>query len=276
MINIENLDFSYQQAAVFKDISLQFKEGNIYGLLGENGVGKTTLLKIISGLQRPTGGRCEVDGMASFDCRPEMLRELFFMPDSVTLPDDSTPEQYIKELGAFYPFYSHDDFLRLMHEMEVDPLMKFQEMSTGMQKKSLLACALCLGTKYLLLDEPTNGLDIPSKSDFRKILMQRMGTETTIIISTHQVKDVENLIDPIVIISHNELLLDASVAEISKHLFFEYGTILRHDALYSEMQPGGYLNVVENIEGKDSPINIEALFNAVLKNTKQVKQIFNK
>lgn len=276
MINIENLDFSYKQMAVFKDISLRFEEGNIYGLLGENGVGKTTLLKIISGLQKPACGSCTVDGMTSFDRRPEMLRDLFFMPDAVTLPDDSTPERYVKELGVFYPSYSHDDFLRLMQDLEVEPSLKFQEMSAGMQKKSLIASALSLGTKYLLLDEPTNGLDIPSKSDFRKILMQRMGTDKTIIISTHQVKDVENLIDPIVIISYNDLLLNASVADISQRLYFEYGAAQRNDALYSEMQPGGYLNVVENVDGQESPINIEALFNAVLKNTKTVKQLFNK
>lgn len=274
MINIQNLDFNYKRTAVFQNISLTFEEGNIYGLLGENGVGKTTLLKIISGLQRPVKGSCTVDGHTSFVRSTEMLQKLFFMPDAVTLPDGSTPERYISELGRFYPTYSHDDFLHLMQEMEVSHTMKFSEMSFGMQKKSLIACALSLGTKYVLLDEPTNGLDIPSKSDFRRILTQRLDAERTIIISTHQVKDVENLIDPIVIINHTDMLLNASVADITKKLFFEYGGEKRADALYSEMMPGGCLNVVENTDGQESAINIEALFNAVLRNRNIIKQLF--
>lgn len=274
MIKIQNMDFNYKQTVVFQNISLTFEEGNIYGLLGENGVGKTTLLKIISGLQRPGQGSCTVDGFTSIERQPDMLQELFFMPDAVTLPDDNTPEQYISELGRFYPTYSHNDFLHLMQEMEVSPTMKFSEMSFGMQKKSLIACALSLGTKYVLLDEPTNGLDIPSKSDFRRILTQRLGSGKTIIISTHQVKDVENLIDPIVIISHTDMLLNASVAEITQRLFFEYGGEKRADALYSEMQPGGWMNVVENTTGQESQINIEALFNAVLRNKNIVQEIF--
>lgn len=276
MIKISNMDFNYKQTVVFQNISLDFEEGNIYGLLGENGVGKTTLLKIISGLQRPLQGSCTVDGYPSYERSPEMLQELLFMPDAVTLPDNSTPERYIRELGVFYPTYSHDDFLQLMQEMEVRPTMKFAEMSFGMQKKSLIACALSLGTKYVLLDEPTNGLDIPSKSDFRRILMQRLGSDRTIIISTHQVKDVENLIDPIVIISHTELLLNAKVEEITKRLFFEYGRERRSDALYSEMQPGGWMNVAENTTGEESRMNVEALFNAVLRNKNKMKAIFNK
>ena len=275
MIDIQNLDFSYKRAAVFKGMTLRFEEGNIYGLLGENGVGKTTLLKLVCGLQRPSAGRCEVDGMESALCRPEMLQNLIFMPDAVTLPDGSTPEDYVRELGVFYPTYSHDEFASLMRDLDVDPAMRFREMSAGMQKKSLIACALCLGTKYVLLDEPTNGLDIPSKSRFRKILMQRAGQGRTIVISTHQVKDVENLIDPIVVISREGLLLNATVAQITSRLLFEYGAARRDDALFSEMQPAGWLNVLPNRDGAESPVNIEALFNAVLSHTALIQQLFN-
>ena len=165
-------------------------------------------------------------------------------------------------------------FLHLACEMQIDPNRKFREMSFGQQKKSLLACALALNTEYLLLDEPTNGLDIPSKADFRRILSERVGEEQTIIISTHQVKDVENLIDPIIIISNNNVLLDASVEKITDKLYFEYGGQQRPDALYSEMMPGGYLNVLVNNGLGESQINIEGLFNAVLRNQSTVKTLF--
>ena len=274
MIEIKNLDFSYKKTPVFSNINLSFPEGAIYGLLGENGVGKTTLLKIICGLQRPANGTCTVDGQTSHDRLPSMLERIVFLPDEVTLPDNSTPQKYVRELAPFYPNFSQGSFLHLMQELEVEPDRKFREMSFGQQKKSLIAASLSLGTDYLLLDEPTNGLDIPSKAQFRSILSKIADEGRTIIISTHQVKDVENLIDPIVILSHNAVLLDASVQRIQEKLFFEYGGEERPDALYSELMPAGYMNVIPNNTGEESQLNIEALFNAVLRNKNIINELF--
>ncbi len=274
MIEIQNLNFSYKKTPVFSNISLSFPKGAIYGLLGENGVCKTTLLKLICGLQRPVSGTCTVDGLTSHERQPEMLQSIVFLPDEVTLPDNATPQRYIDELAPFYPTFSQGLFLQLMQELEVEPERKFKEMSFGQQKKSLIAASLSLGTDYVLLDEPTNGLDIPSKAQFRSILSKRAEENATIIISTHQVKDVENLIDPIVILSHNAVLLDASVQKITEKLFFEYGGEAREDALYSELMPGGYMNVVPNVDGEESQLNIEALFNAVLRNKNRINELF--
>lgn len=266
MIDLKNFSFSYGLAPVFENINLQFKEGSIYGLLGENGVGKTTMLKCISGLLRPQNGSCTVDDNISFDRKPEFLENIFFLPDDVPLPDNSTPESFFHDLAGFYATSSADEMHRLAVELKIDPMRRFKEMSFGQQKKSLIVCALALNTRYLLLDEPTNGLDIPSKADFRRILSERVGGGQTIIISTHQVKDVENLIDPIIIISNSSVMLNASVERITEKLYFEYGGQQRPDALYSEMMPGGYLNVIPNEGMGESQINIEALFNAVLRN----------
>ena len=274
MIDIKNFSFAYSKTPVFDNISLQFKNGSIYGLLGENGVGKTTLLKCVCGLLRPTSGECTVDGNVSFDRTPEFLQTIFFLPDEVPLPDSSTPVKFFRDLALFYPKSSETDLNKLASEFQIDPSRKFKEMSFGQQKKSLLASALALNTEYLLLDEPTNGLDIPSKADFRRILSERVGNGQTIIISTHQVKDVENLIDPIIIISNNNVLLNAPVDLITEKLFFEYGGQQRPDSLYSEMMPGGFLNVLQNNGLGDSQINIEALFNAVLHNPALIKSLF--
>ena len=274
MIDIKNFSFAYTKTQVFENINLQFQKGSIYGLLGENGVGKTTLLKVISGLLRPTAGSCTVDEWVSFDRQPEFLQNIFLLPDEVPLPDSTTPEKFFADLAPFYPTQSVEMLQHLAGELKVDINRKFKEMSFGQQKKSLLACALALNTDYLLLDEPTNGLDIPSKADFRRILSERVGEEQTIIISTHQVKDVENLIDPIIIISNNSVLLDASVEKITEKLYFEYGGQQRADALYSEMMPGGFLNVLVNNGMGESQINIEGLFNAVLRNQGAIRQLF--
>ena len=282
MITINNLEFSYKNAAVFKNISLEFKEGNVYGLLGENGVGKTTLLKLICGLQRPTAGSCSVDDFIPSERNPYFLQNIFFLPEEV-ITDDTTPEKFINKLGVFYPRYDHNYFLHLMKELEVDAAKKFNALSYGQKKKALLACTMSLRTDYLLLDEPTNGLDIPSKALFRKIILQHstdtIGTDAinrvpTIIISTHQVKDVENLIDPIVILDHDDVLLNATFEEISQKLYFEYGAEKSDDALYSEMMPGGYINVLPNTFNMESKVNVEALFNAVRCNKKRIGEIF--
>lgn len=288
MIAIKNLDFSYKNAAVFKNISLNFKEGNVYGLLGENGVGKTTLLKLICGLQQANAGSCTVDEFIPSERNPYFLQNIFYLPEEV-ITDDTTPELFVKKLGVFYPRYDHQYFIDLMQELEVDVTRKFSALSYGQKKKALLACALSLRTDYLLLDEPTNGLDIPSKAKFRKVILEHStdaaGTDAankdaashvpTIIISTHQVKDVENLIDPIVILDHDEVLLDATFEEISKKLYFEYGAEKSDNALYSEMMPGGYINVLPNKFEMESKVNVEALFNAVRNNKKRIKEIFD-
>ena len=279
MITINKLDFSYKNAAVFKNISLEFKEGNVYGLLGENGVGKTTLLKIISGLQFPKSGTCMIDDFIPSERNPYFLQNIFYLPEEV-ITEDTTPEKFINKLGVFYPRYDHSYFLNLMKELEVDATNKFNAMSYGQKKKSLLACALSLRTDYLLLDEPTNGLDIPSKALFRKVILQHstdaINSVPTIIISTHQVKDVENLIDPIVILDQDEVLLNATFEEISQRLYFEYGAEKSDEALYSEMMPGGYINVLPNTFNMESKVNVEALFNAVRCNKKKIREIFVK
>lgn len=274
MITIDNLDFSYKNTAVFSNISLNFKPGNIYGLLGENGVGKTTLLKIICGLQPAIGGSCKVDGIDSFERQPDVLQRICFLPDDVQLPDGTTPNDYVKTIAPFYPNYAYATFLHLMQELEVDPMKKFKEMSFGQQKKSMIACTLSMGTPYVLLDEPSNGLDIPSKAQLRSILSKRANEETTIIISTHQVRDVENLIDPIIILSHDKVLLNASIQQITEKLYFDYNTAQRPDALYSEALPAGYAHVVVNTEGLESQVNIEMLFNTVLHNQETIKNLF--
>ena len=222
------------------------------------------------------------------------MQNIFYLPEEV-ITEDTTPEKFINKIGVFYPRYDHAYFLNLMKELEVDPSRKFNAMSYGQKKKSLLACALSLRTDYLLLDEPTNGLDIPSKALFRKVILQhstvvepvettRMPSTSsvteicsvpTIIISTHQVKDVENLIDPIVILDHEEVLLNATFEEISSKLYFDYGSEKSDEALYTEMIPGGYINVIQNKFGMESKVNVEALFNAVRNNKKVVREIFD-
>ena len=186
----------------------------------------------------------------------------------------TTPIKYADNLGKFYPNYDRNFFISLMKEMEVDGTKKFEQLSYGQQKKAMFCFAVALKTRYLLLDEPTNGLDIPSKSDFRRILSHACTDHTTVIISTHQVKDVENLIDPIVVLTKDDVLINASIEEIAAKLYFSFDHEKNDQAIYTEMVPGGFINVMRNVEGLESNVLIEPLFNAAVRNRQVIKEIF--
>ncbi len=274
MIEMQNLSFAYKKTSVFEALNIEFKSGNIYGLLGENGVGKTTLLKIISGLLFPKQGFVFVLGYEPKKREEKFLEKIFFLPDEFITPKE-VAEKWAKQMGAFYPTYKHDTFLECMREFEVDPKKRLNEMSFGQRKKALVSLCMACHTELLLMDEPTNGMDIPSKSVFRKLLVRFSSENQCVIISTHQVRDLENLIDPIVIMTNTDILLNASVEEIERRLKFDFCMKDDETALYTEQTPQGLYAVKVNDDGTNSKMNIEMLFNAVLRNKTQIKQIFN-
>ena len=274
MIEIKDLAFSYGKTPSLKSITTTLEEGRIYGLLGENGVGKTTLLTLLCGLKKVCSGSITTDGENPFDRTPTLLQNQFYLPDEV-LPVAMKAECFAKERGAFWPDYDHAKFLEIMKEFENDPAKKMNQMSAGQLKKTYISLALACGCKYIFMDEPTNGLDIPSKTQFRSAIMKYTSDDSTIVISTHQVRDLENIIDPIIILDRQDVLLNASVEEITSKLYFDYGTQLHPESLYSEQLPGGFIQVYPNTTGEDSKINVEALFNAVHKNKELIKGMFS-
>lgn len=274
MIQIDNLSFYYnKKRPVFDDVSFSIKNG-IYGLLGENGVGKTTLLHVVSGLCFPKGGECRVLGYESAYRNPEMLKQLFFLPEEFQAPNMYIMD-FIKCSSVFYPNYSQEQFESYLQVFQVERDRKMIELSFGQKKKVLIAFALALNTPITLLDEPTNGLDIPSKSQFRKIIASAYDEQRCIIISTHQVRDLESLIDPIIILDRNQILLNNTVEEITKKLLFSHTAYQPEGALYCEQTLQGYSSVMINEYGEESTLNIEALFNTVVNNKTKVKELFN-
>ena len=275
MISIENLGFSYGENIVLKDITMKLEDGRIYGLLGENGVGKTTLLTLLSGLKKPKTGKIEIDEQFPFDRKPSLLSEIYYLSDEVS-EANMTAMNYANNYGKFWSDFSLGKFVDVMGEFEIRPGQKMNQMSAGQLKKTHIAFALACNTKYLFLDEPTNGLDIPSKSQFRKALLKYTREDSTVLISTHQVRDLENIIDPIIILDRQQVLVNASLQEISEKLYFDYGNEPKDGALYCEMVPGGNIQVLLNAEGEESKVNIEALFNTVHKHKELVKKVFTK
>lgn len=275
MITIKDLGFSYGDMPVLKNITMNLEEGRIYGLLGGNGVGKTTLLTLLCGLKMPQLGSIDIDGYAPYDRKPTFLADQYYLSDEVAAMNMKAAD-YAVNYGNFWTGFDMGKFNEVMNVFEVDAQQKMNKMSFGQLKKTYIAFALACNTKYLFMDEPTNGLDIPSKAQFRKAITRYTHEDSVILISTHQVRDLENIIDPIIILDRQDVLLNASVAEISEKLYFDYRSEKNPDALYCEMIPGGNIQVNLNQTGEDSKVNLEALFNTVHQHKELIKGIFNK
>ena len=273
MIKIDDLAFSYGSVPVLNNITMELKPGRIYGLLGENGVGKTTLLTLLCGLKKTQTGSIQADGRTPYKREPGLLADQYYLPDEVA-PVNDTAMGWAKSRGIFWPNFNLEKFEEIMSLFENDPARKMSQMSAGQLKKTYISFGLACRTKYIYLDEPTNGLDIPSKAQFRSAIMKYTPEDSIIVISTHQVRDLENIIDPIIILDKREVLLNASLEEISKRLFFDYGTTLHPESLYTEQLPGGFIQVYPNTTGEESKVNIEALFNTTHKHKEIVKQLF--
>lgn len=275
MITIKKLGFSYGDNVVLKDISMELEEGRIYGLLGENGVGKTTLLTLLAGLKDVCEGSIEVDGQTPFDRKPSFLSNIYYLPDEVPAPRRKAID-YASDHGQYWSKFSIEKFSEIMTVFDNDQDQRMDQMSYGQLKKTFISFALACNTKYLFMDEPTNGLDIPSKAQFRKAVSKYTSDDSTLLISTHQARDLEAIIDPIIILDRRDVLMNASLDEIAQKLYFDYTTDADPSALYSEMIPGGSIQVLVNKEGVESKVNIEALFNAVLLHKGMIKEMFNK
>jgi ABC-2 type transport system ATP-binding protein len=275
MIDIQNLHFSYRRKKVFDSLNLQFTPGHVYGLLGRNGTGKSTLLRNIAGLLFPKKGTISVDGSTPALRQPKFLQNIFLVPEEFYLPNISIAD-FLKHLAPFYSAFNYNQFEKFVKDFDIPADSTLQNMSYGQKKKVLISFALASGAKFLLMDEPTNGLDIMSKSQFRKVLAQALDEERCIIISTHQVKDLENLIDRITIIDEGKILFDQTVEEISKKLSFRFSfdDTESREAFYSESSLKGNVIVAPNYSGDESKIDLELLYKAIVTNGEKIKAVF--
>ncbi|MBQ9361806.1 MAG: ATP-binding cassette domain-containing protein [Bacteroidaceae bacterium] len=270
MIDIQNLGFGYsrKKAKVFEDFSLLLEQNCIYGLLGENGMGKSTLLYLMMGLLHPQEGSIRVDGMEARARKAEMLEQMYIVPETFELPRMRFMN-YVETYRPFYEKFSMEVLEQCMSEFNLPLTCNVQELSMGEKKKVLMSFALACNTRYLLMDEPTNGLDVPSKRQFRKVIASNMNEERTIIIATHQLHDVEQLLDHILILKNSQLMLNQSVAELGeKYSFGLLPTDIPEDSIvYSERTVQGDVGIwLRQPEDAETSVELEMLFNAAVQN----------
>lgn len=279
MITIDKINFSYsRRKTIFKELSLELSGGHIYGLLGKNGAGKTTLLKVISGLCFPKQGDVKVMDMAVQKRLPAMLQEMYYLSEELYVPAVSI-KNYIRVNAPFYPNFSVDQMYAYLKEFEIeDDTQLLTKLSHGQKKKVMICFALATNTKILLMDEPTNGLDIPSKSMFRKIMAMAADENRLFLISTHQVRDLHSLIDAVIILDNGEIVLVESVDSITDHLLFKVvdSQTEAEGTIYSEDTLRGIYTIMENVSHEECKLDIELFFNAVLSNKERIREIFKR
>jgi len=276
MISIKDLKFNFskKQPPLFEELNCELPPGSIVGLLGKNGAGKTTLLKLMIGLLRPTAGSVHIMGQQPSDRQPSLLQDIYFLPEEFHQPSVSI-RSYVKANSGFYPRFDAALLNRLIIDFELPENKKLSQLSYGQKKKFLISFALSTKCRLLVLDEPTNGLDIPSKAIFRKVMAGSLDEDQLVIISTHQVRDVENLIDRVLMLEKGKFIMQKDLHEISSKLHFATATSPDgENILYHEMVPGGY-KVIRPHTGGNSSVDIELLFNAISSNTEKMREYVN-
>jgi ABC-2 type transport system ATP-binding protein len=275
VIELKNMSFGYKRQRLFSGLNLSLQPGNIYGLLGKNGAGKTTLLKLICGLRFPQEGDCRVLGYDPSQRPAHLLEDICFLSEDLYVPP-ILPAFFETLYAPLYPRFSHEAFQEYLREFELDMSKRLSEMSYGQKKKFLIAFGLATRSRILLLDEPTNGLDIPSKSQFRKLLARAGAEDQVILISTHQVRDMENLIDPIIILDDGHVIFQQPLQEASRRLAVSVERAEPSDggALYVEKTLGGYVVVRPSAGAEETNVDLEVLFNTVIASRDKVDALF--
>ena len=278
MIKVEDLSFSYgrRKTKVLDGFSMSLNKGSVYGLLGKNGTGKSTLLYLMAGLLRPQTGKVYYKGVDVTLRKPTTLQDMFLVPEEFALPNVSM-KQYVKLNAPFYPHFSDELLKACLHDFDMNEDIHLGELSMGQKKKAFMCFALATNTSLLMMDEPSNGLDIPSKSQFRKVIASGMTDDKAVIISTHQVRDIDSLLDHVLIMDGSELLLNESVATICEKLYFaEQGMNEPTDgALYVQPSVQGNSVILPNELYEESKMNLEVLFNAMLAERVKMQSMFN-
>ena len=274
MITLKELSFSYsRKKEVLDRINLEVGSGHICGLLGKNGEGKTTLLNLLSGQIFPDQGSCLVLEETPSERNARFLQQIFLLPEEISMPE-VTAIEYIKMYAPFYPTFRDDICKACVESFEINLSDRLSKMSQGQRKKVAITLALAAHTPLLLMDEPTNGLDIPSKATFRRLVASLIDDNQTVIISTHQVRDLESLIDTVLILDQRQILLNKTLNEIGEKLYF--GPILPEEkALYSEPTPQGTIGVTARDGKEETAVSLELLFNAAITYPKEIQRIMN-
>lgn len=211
IINVSSLKKSYGSKVVLDDISFTAKQGQIIGLLGPNGCGKTTLIKILTGLIKDHSGSVKIDNE---EPGPYTKSIVAYLPEKSYLPDWMRSKDAIDYFADFYKDFDKAKAERMVSEFGLDPKQRLKTMSKGQQEKLNLILVMCRRAKLYILDEPLGGVDPAARSKILDLIMNNYSKDATVLLSTHLINDVEYIFDRVLMISGGKLIVDSHVDEL--------------------------------------------------------------
>ena len=267
MIRLENITLGYGARTLLEGVTTRFEAGTLTALIGRNGAGKSTLIKLLAALLDPQQGTIEFNGVNVGTRGAELYSRMMVVPEEFELPK-VTVEKFVRYTAPLYPSFNREQFDSYCKLLEVDIRQRFDRLSMGQRKKAYLSFALACNVELLLLDEPTNGLDITAKSALRSILASYADGGKSVIISTHQAHDIENLIDRVMLIDNGEIIINQSVYTLQQ--CFGFGVVSGHNAIYSTQSVAGTVGIWAADNNEEGRFDLELLFNAATKAREQV------
>ncbi len=279
MLEISSLSYQYPKSStsVFSGLDLKLHPGGIYGLLGSNGAGKSTLLYLMCGLLRPNTGDVIFNGTDVCRRQPATLASIFLVPEDFDLPA-VTVEEFVNVNAPFYPKFNREEMRHYLSLFKIDSHPHLGRMSMGQRKKVLISFAIACNTDLLLMDEPTNGLDIPGKSDFRRALIAAMSDTRTVVISTHQVRDLDRVLDHVLIADSGRITLNAPISTLQQRLSFSLESAPDANALFCQPTLGGYSIVrprFSNDPTDETDVDLESLFELAINRSEMLNSLLS-
>lgn len=204
IIEINHVVKSYGSCQVLKGIDLSLEKGKIIGLMGPNGSGKTSLLKILGGYDSYYEGDVRIDGQTP---GPHSRSLVSYLPDRPSIPLHWTPSQAISTYKAFFKDFNEEKAYGMLEGLDMDPSQKVGKMSKGMQEKIAIVMAMARDAQIYLLDEPISGVDPAARKVILRVMIENYSPDALMILSTHQITDIEPLIDDVIFLKRGEVVL---------------------------------------------------------------------
>jgi ABC-2 type transport system ATP-binding protein len=213
-ITIQGLEMHFPGCDALKGIDLKVPEGSVFALLGENGAGKTTLIRILTGFQQPTKGTCTILGMEPRSDSLAIRRRIGYVSDAPALYDWMRVDEIGWFASSFYPEGFIERYRESIERYEVPIARKIKHLSKGQRAKVALALATAHDPELLILDEPTSGLDPLVRREFMESMVERAATGRTVLLSSHQIAEVERVADQIAIVHQGKIRLNAKLGDL--------------------------------------------------------------
>lgn len=218
MIEIKDLKKSFGTKEILKNISFSVNEGSIYGIVGTNGAGKSTILRLASGIYYPNSGNIFVDGENIFD-NPEAKSKIVFVSDDVYYPIGSSVSDMERIYKTFYPNFSSEEFYKICESLKFKKTDKIGSFSKGMKRQIAVALALACNTKYVFFDETFDGLDPVMRNLVKRMIYSKVSSgRVTVLLTSHYLREIEDICDCICILHDGKVVLSGDVNDIKTNI----------------------------------------------------------